>query len=355
MKKTTGLCAALTVALASGAASSQYVQLADLPTINGGDGTILISGTIVGDTGFAMLSGSGLQRIVKIEDLGGANIVSELTSTAALNTALGEVPSGISGTLLASGSDLIILENTTDQIVKIDQMTGAASLLVDDTTLDGLPGVSGAATVSFGDVNPTTGNVFFYEGDTDSVYEVTGTNAVSVVLSDTELASITGDDTPGGLGVDGSGVLYFGQSTSPENVSFFDPSDMSSGTLITEADVLAAQGSGTDIGISSTAFTVLSDGSVVFANTGTPDNFVSFDPADPAGTLAIVLSEAELLAGPAAVDAAIAFSEFDGEVAWFNLSAAGGGVPGIYAVPEPTTAALLGLGGLAMMRRRRSA
>ena len=352
MKKAFCLGATLMATVATGAASGQYVQLADLPTINGGDGTILISGTIVGDTGYAMLSGSGLQRIVKIEDLGGANTVTTLTSTVDLNAALGEVPSGVSGTLLASGTDLIILENTTDQIVKIDQVTGAASLLVDDTTLDSLPGVSSPATVSFGDVNPTTGNVFFYEGDTDSVYEVTGTNALSVVLTDTELASITGDDTPGGLGVDSSGVLYLGQSSGTENVSFFDPSDDSSGTLIVEGDVLAAQGSGTDIGISSTAFTVLSDGTVVFANTGTPDNLVSFDPSAPVASLDIVLSEAELLAGPAMIDAAIAISEFDGQVAWFNLSAAGSGVPGIYAVPEPTTAALLGLGGLAMLRRR---
>ena len=349
------LAAAASLVTATATAQDAYVQLADLPTINGGDGTILISGTIVGDTGYAMLSGSGLQRIVKIEDLGGANTVSTLTTTAALNTALGETPSGLSGTLLASGTDLIILENTTDQIVKIDQSTGVASLLVDGATLDGLPGVTGSATVSFGDIDPTTGNAIFYEGDTDSVYEVTGTNTLSVLVTDTQLATATGDDTPGGLGVDSSGVLYFGQSTSTENVSFFDPSDSSSGTLIVESDVLTAQGSGTDIGISSTAFTVLSDGSVVFANTGTPDNFVSFDPADAAGTLEIVLTEAQLLAGPANIDAAIAFSEFDGELAWFNLSAANGGAPGIYAVPEPTTAALVALGGLAMLRRRRSA
>ncbi|MEM8864548.1 MAG: PEP-CTERM sorting domain-containing protein [Planctomycetota bacterium] len=355
MKSTLAVCFTLAASLVASQSHAQYVQLADLPTINGGDGTTLISGTIVGNDAFAMLSGGGLHRIVKIADVGGANTVTTLADTASLNTTLGETPTGISGTLLASGGDLIILENSTDQIVTIDQGTGASSLLVSDTVLDGLPGVSGAATVSFGDIDPTTGNAFFYEGDTDSVYEVTGTDAVSLVLTDTELAAISGDDTPSGLAVDGAGVLYVGQNSSPENVAFFDPSDDSSGTVITEGDVLAAQGAGSDIGISSTAFTFV-NGVVAFANTGTPDNFVTFDPADPTGTLDIALREVQLLAGPAGIDAAIAFSSFNGNLAWFNLSSGGGGVPGIYAIPEPASVMVLAsLGLVAVGTRRRTA
>lgn len=331
--------ACLSAVVFCGSVQGQYVQLADLPTINGNDGTILISGTIVGNDAYAMLSGGGLHRIVKIADVGGANSVSTLTNTSDLNTTLGTVPTGISGTLLASGGNLLILENTTDQVVQIDQMTGAASLLLSNSALDTAIGNTGPS-VQFGAVSPVTGNPYFYEADTDAIYEVTAVDTVVSVVDAATLTTVTGDSTPGGLAIDNSGVLYFGQSTDPENVSFLDLSGPTSGTLITEADVLAVQGAGTDIGISSTAFTFV-NGNLVFANTGTPDNFVSFDPADPAGTLAIALSEGALLSGPAASAAAIAFSSFNGNLAWFNLSSGGGGVPGIYAVPEPSTLALV--------------
>ena len=282
--------------------------------------------------------------------------MSTLADATALQTALGASPSGLGGTLLASGGDLVLIESSTDSIITINQTTGAAASLLDEATIDALPGVSGSANINFGDIDPTTGNAVFYESDTDSVYEVTGVNAVSLIVTDTQLAAVTGDDSPVGLGIDSSGVLYFGQGTGSvgENVSFLDLSDNSSGTLFTEADVLALQTFGTDIGVSSLAFTVLADDTLVFANTGAPDNFVSLDTTNPVGP-ELVITEAALLAGPANFDGAIAFTSFDGKIAWVQLSNGGSAnaVAGIYAIPEPTSALLLGLAGLGLAAFRR--
>lgn len=329
--------------LAGTAAEASYIQLVDRDTINGGDNTTLISGTIVGTTGFAMLSGGGNHRIVRIDDIGGTNSISVLTNTAAINTALGLTPNGISGTLLASGSDLIILENTTDQVVKIDQSTGVASLLLDDATINALPGVSGEASILFGDINPVNGNPYFFEADTDSIIQVTGVNQVTFEFSSNLLAAVTGDDTPSGLAIDENGVFYFGQNSGTENASFFAFSGPLGQTLFTESDIQAAQGVLGDTTFSSTAFTVVGD-KVVFANTGSPDNFISFD-ADPTTALAsleVVLTEQELLAGPASSDAAVAFTSFNGNIAWVNLlNGPNNAVAGFYAfVPEPGSALL---------------
>ncbi len=343
MKLSYLMVSAASAMMLTATSSQAYFQLVDLPTINGGDASLLNSATIVGNDAYAVLSGSGLHRVVKISDVGGANTVTTLVDTATWNTTVNATPTGIAGIPYASGSDLLILDLVTDQIVKIDQVSGAATLLVDNATIGG--------SVSFAAVDPTDGNMVFYQSTSDQLLKTTGAvNGLATVLTDLELTAITGDSSPSGVAVGDNGVIYLGQSTDSvgEDISFYDPSGPSSGVVLTEEQIV---GVGNDVGFSTTAFNFV-DGLLVFRDGGTFDSIKSLDPSNALVTLTTVLDENALVNGPAGSDFVSSFFSYNGELAWSQTLASGGQVAGIYAVPEPASLALLGLGGLAMLRRR---
>ncbi len=322
-----------------------YQQLVGLPTLNGGDGTPLNSGTIDGTTGYAVLSGSGLHRIVKIDDLGGANTVTTLVDTASWNTTVGGAPSGIAGVPYISGSLLLIADLVTDQVVQVDTTSGAASLLVDSTTIGGSIGFSG--------LNLSNGNLLVYQSAADALYETTGVfNGFTEILDDVGLTTVTGDDTPSGVSGAADGKIYFGQGTDSvgEDITYYDPSGPSNGILATEAQIV---GTG-DVGFSTTAFNILADGILYFRDGGTNDSIRSIDPTTGVGSLMVEYDEATLVAGPAKSDFVSSFSLWNNQLAWTQTLDSGDQVPGFYTIPEPSTMTLFlaGMLGLAAARRR---
>lgn len=339
--------AALFAALSVGtAASANYIQLIDLPSLQDGMGGALRASVIDGDQAYVLMGNeggaSGQARVVRVDGIGGANNVSVLADSASFDAAVGSSIANLTGTIYDAGAFLYVADTTTDSIFTVSKATGAVTQLVDVAATAG-----GSSNPSFGEVDVDR-DLAYYNTATDSTDKTTGLlNGFTTILDDVQLAAITGDDTPSGLGIDSQGVYYFGQSTSSvgEDITFFDPSDGTSGVFLTEADIVG----GDDIGYSATAFTVLDD-VLYMRDGGTADSFLAIDLAT--ANVTTVLSEAQLLAGPAASDFAIDFSLFNGQLAWTQFSTGGGGIPGIYAVPEPATAALLGLGGLAMLRRR---
>lgn len=328
----------------------QYVQLVDLPTLSGDDGTALASGTIDGTTGYAVLSGGGLHRIVKIDDIGGANSVTTLVSTSDWNNTVDPgmlgAPSGISGVPFISGSSLLIADLTTDQVVSVDTTTGVATLLVDEATVGG--------SIGFAGLNRGTGNLLVYQSSADFLYETTGAvNGFNLILDDLQLTTVTGDDTPTGASAASDGVIYLGQGSSGagENIYFYDPSDMSNGVLATESDIVGALG---DVSMSPTAFNLLEDGVLYFGDLGDNDAFRSIDPSVGPSSISEVIREVQLVAGPAQSDFVSSFSLYGGNLAWVQTQTVNGQVPGFYAIPEPSSLAIgLGLAiGLVIYRRR---
>ncbi len=323
-------------------AQGQYRQLIGLPALSGDDGTGLTSGTIDGTTGYAILSGGGLHRIVKIDDIGRGNTVTTLVDTVTWNSTVDPsnlgAPSGIAGVPFVSGTSLLIADIVTDQIVEVDTTNGNATLLVDAATV--------AGGLQFAGLNQSNGNLLVYDTTSDSLFETDGSiNGWNLVLNDTDLAAVAGDDTPAGVSGAANGVIYLGQSTSSagENIYFYDPSGPSNGILATEADIV---GPVDDVSFSATAFNILSDGRLYFSDGGTNDSFRSIDPSVGPSSLALEIGEAQLVAGPAASDFVSSFSLFEGNLAWVQTINAGGQIPGFYAVPEPASLTLIA--GLAM-------
>ncbi len=339
--------AALVAAIPATFAAADYIQLIDLPTINGGDGAQLRSSVIDDTVGYALLGNApgagGQYRVVKIDDIGGANVVTTLASSGDFDTAKGSALADLSGTIFDGGTQLYVLDTRQDEIYTISKATGAVTLLADNASIGG--------SVTFGALDPTDGDLAYYQSSDDNAQKTLGTlNGTTVVLTDTELAAITGDDTPSGLGIDNDGIFYFGQGTSSagENIYFYDPDTDASGTLLTEEQLV---GIGNDVSFSTTAFTV-EDNVIIFRDGGTNDSFKTVD-IDGGNTVAVLLDETQLVNGPAASDFAQDFSIWQEQfVSWTQTLTAGGQIAGIYAIPEPASLALVGLGGLAMLRRR---
>ncbi len=362
--------ATLALALATNAASATgYVQVASFSDINfdSSANDALVTGTVVGDDGYFLIKGGDGQRLVKIADLGGAKTGSNFATNF---TSLGDVSQDAAGILESFGSTLYLNDIANDAIYTfsttgpnetaasefLKEADGDAYAVITPTNSSGPPTTWNPL---FGSVDPTDGSYVVYDSNTDSVARITSGSA-SLVLRDAgatpSLTTVIGDDIPAGLTVTDNGLLVFGDPTggATEEIVIFDPSKPNDPVkTITEADILPVS-TGTDVGFTNTGFFFAPDGRVYFYQNGTVDSIMSFDPDDddPASTLELVIAEAALDAGPANSSFVSSLTWYNGNIAWIQTLSAGGQVAGLYAIPEPTTLALLGLGGLVMLRRR---
>ncbi|MEM8781276.1 MAG: PEP-CTERM sorting domain-containing protein [Planctomycetota bacterium] len=347
------------------AASAQYIQLTDGDDIFADSGNTFIAGFVGdGSDAFAVISGNDVPAIQKIEDAGGANTVTTTVDSTQLigltgNDAYAPAFFDLSGDTILSG------EITTDQIYGFSTVgINGVSIEGSEPSLDAFIGGTGPG-VFFGAVDAITGETFFYETDTDSIIANTSVNTFETVVTDTELAALSGDDIISGLAAS-DGVLFFGNASgsSPlvEGIYAFDTNTGTGEVLVTADQADAILGGTNGINPTNTGFFAAPNGDIFFFDSGF-DAILSFDPDDPLGTLGFVLTQAEILAGPAnsglgtSSSPVIGITDLgwvDGELAFLigSDSSVTGAIAGIYAIPEPASAALLGLGGLAMLRRR---
>ncbi len=282
--------------------------------------------------------------IQKTTGLGGALSTSPVTTLATWEATAGALPNDrvFTGNGMAIvGSSIQIQDTDTDQVYRVDKTTGAASVYVNNAAITAAAGVvTGAATIeSWSGVN-NAGEAIFYEGTSKQILQTTGPGAASVLVDAAALGSAAPSS---GLAVDPADNLYWGASgagvyrrTSGGTIS----------EIISQASLLSVLG-GTGIGFSGDLF-YAPNGLIYFRYGSSSNNqgIMSFNPADPATTLAVVLSRAELNAGPAATSTTGPFTWYNGNLGWSVFQ------KGFYALPEPGTLSLLALGGLLLRRRR---
>lgn len=286
-------------------------------------------------------------RITKVTDIEGTRTYSELVST--LDWLMATGATGLNawygaGLVEDGGQKYLQLADTyTDSIWRVNVDTGAISSVASEAQIIALTGQASSQLLT-----PTTNygtDMYFYEGRSDSILRTNGAGVVEVYLSDTDLIGITGNDSvSGGMTFDGAGNLIWGTNTS-DSMYTYDGSTGS--TLLSKAEITAFTGE-TKAGFSDIFFAP--DGKVYFYEMSS-DSILSFDPTDAANTLAFVLTEAELLAGPAQSDSVGQMEWYYNSIGWTPVSAST--TPGFYAVPEPTTLGLLLVGVLGLIRRRK--
>ncbi|MEO1498567.1 MAG: PEP-CTERM sorting domain-containing protein [Planctomycetota bacterium] len=233
-------------------------------------------------------------------------------------------------------------------VFEVDLGTGATTIVATRADLTAASGEAASATIpSIYDVAPN-GDIYALNdapGIQEQLLKIDGaTNAVSIEIDGATLETVVGGtQNLDGLAVSG-GKLYIGSDASDSIVSY----DLATGAVVTELTdpQIAAVTDVADIG-GFRDFFAAPDGKIYFYET-TSDHILSFDPADPTGTIATVISEADLIAGPAGSDAVNQLAWWDGNLAWTRSS------NGFYAIiPEPASALLAAIAGVGVLARRR--
>jgi hypothetical protein len=328
-----------------------YKELVPWSTISNGSSTSHFAATVEGQTSYHNLTFPG--SIVRVDNLDGVQSMTELVTPTQWSTANGGVATNMSAWygFSISGDNLQFAETSTDAIWRVNKNTGAITEYVSKATIDTYIGGTGPSLLSPFDTDPVSGEMVFYEGDTDSLLVTTGVNGIADFITSAQLtAAVTNDSVSGGIGFASDGTLYWASSTSDDMwklpfggnpdtditqvLSTTNITDVTGGTAYSPRDIFPAP-----------------DGWVYFGDNSS-DNILRFDPADPANTLEIFLTATELENGPAATTNVITFGwyddGFDGALTFNRFNEYG-----LYYVPEPASVLLLGLGGLALLRRRR--
>lgn len=337
------------LALAAPALAIGYYEIASWTTILAGapGPTQNMAAVVEGNSSYHFLTGGNSPRLERLDNLGGAQTVTILTSSAQWSLAGGTNNPAMYYGMTVSGNYIQFADTATDGVWRINKSTGAISQYVTKAQIFAVAGNGGgagteAALLASARTAPD-GEFVVYDSTSKSIIKTTGPGACQVYVTAADITAITGGTgVAGGLGFDATGAMYFGSSTS-KALHKRDPISGVLSTVLTTAQIQAVAG-GSSVSFKDIFFAP--DGFMYFQDNSS-GNILRFDPSNPVGTLANYITKAELTAGPMAGSNVIQLSWYNGGLAWHTFQSFG-----LYGVaPEPAALTLLAVAGLLLRRR----
>jgi hypothetical protein len=231
---------ALVVVLAAPAWASTYYEIVSYATLaSGSGGTSLQAGIVDGNAAYFQLSSS--PAITRVNPINGVQTTTTLLNAAGWAAASG----GASGLTTwygfsSSGSYLQFTDTSSDQVWRVDKTTGAIAAYATQANIMATTGLTKVSLLSPADTAPS-GEMAFYEGESDSILLTAGANNVQTLLSAAQLTAATGNSiVSGGLGFDLAGNLYWGSNTSKD--LWRRNTDGTLTQVLTTAQILAVSG-----------------------------------------------------------------------------------------------------------------
>lgn len=230
-----------------------------------------------------------------------------------------------------------------NSIWEVDATTGTPVQVVSEAMING--STIGTANLTASNGMLSDGTAIVYDGTSDSVYQITPGGFVFNQITDTELAGLMGGTAPTYIGSGFTLVgsdLYFGSNFGDSLYKWNVITD--TGSVVFDTAALEALSDDID-GTAGVDDVYYAPDGLIYFYEDDADYIYSFDPADPSGTLSVVLTEAELNAGPGS-DSVGQFAWWNGNIAWTDQR------DGFYAIPEPATALLAALAIVGVCARR---
>jgi hypothetical protein len=340
MKRQTLCTAALAAStLAFGAHAVQVIEVfSEAEAIAGVSGPEFLDTVVVGDDGtaFAVLRLGG-SNIVAFDGSSFSTVMTQAQWDATGST--NEITGGNGASLV--GNTLKTLNFFDNALYETDVTTGVTTLAVSDLQFNALVGADANFSGFYADA--PTGRIFAIETVTDQVVEIAPDNSLSIAIDSADFASLAGGTSVTGIGVMGDKILI--GSNSNDSLVAYDSLTDTFATVLTTAEIESVTD---DIdgraGFFGNIF-FAPDGLVYFYESDS-DYLLSYDPFDPAGTLAAVVTEQEFIDGPSS-DTINQLVWYEGQIAFTDQST------GFYTIPEPASLTLVAAGVAVCSLRRR--
>ncbi len=286
----------------------------------------------VGDSMYICLDGVNRSQIVRIDDLAGTPVRTQLVSAAQWLVASGKTAMNTSSGFGVVGDYLQMAEPATDEIWRYNLTNGALFRYCDNAAIRA---VSGKVTLQFvanSPPEPFSGEQVIYDSVSRCMFLITGSNQVSYFITALQLSNLYGDAYVANcMAYDTQGNLYWGHNGSD---SFYMRTSNGVLQIALASNAIYAATAISNVGFSAMCYAP--DNKFYFMDS-VSSSILSFDPhaPDPAATVQVLITEDELtnsIAGAAAYNIT--------GLSWFGTGMGltfnneyGGGVYRI--VPEP--------------------